>query len=59
MFSTKFNFLKRSSKLPNKTKLQTLDYIYKGQPFVNVVSQNQNTYTLDFIYKGEPFTGIK
>lgn len=60
MFSAKWNFFKRVvGKLLNKTKLQTLDYQYKGEPFVQVVSQNQNSYTLDLIYKGEPFTGTK
>lgn len=61
MFSAKFNFIKRRiiNKLLTKNQLQTLDYIYKGQPFVNIVSNNQETYNLDIVYQGQPFTGTK
>jgi hypothetical protein len=57
MFSTKFNLLKPFSRLVKKQKLETLDYIYKAQPFCDIVSKNQNTYNLDTIYKSQPFVG--
>lgn len=59
MFSAKFNFLNKSSKLPDKTKLSTLNYAYNAQPFVLVVSKNQNTYSLDTAYSAQPFVGVK
>ena len=58
MFSGKFNSYKPFSRLINKNRLQTLDIIYNGQPFVNVVSSNQNTFNLDTVYNGQPFLGI-
>ena len=45
------------NKLPNKTSLQSLDRVYNGQPFVNVVSKFQNTSGLDTVYLGQPFYG--
>jgi hypothetical protein len=45
------------NKLPNKTTLQSLDRVYLGQPFVNVVSKFQDTRGLDTVYKGQPFYG--
>jgi hypothetical protein len=45
------------NKLPNKTTLQSLDRVYLGQPFVNVVSKFQDTRGLDTIYLGQPFYG--
>jgi hypothetical protein len=45
------------NKLPNKTSLQSLDRVYLGQPFVNVVSKFQDTRGLDTIYLGQPFYG--
>jgi hypothetical protein len=60
MFSAKFNFFKQLiSKLFNKNQLQTLDVAYNGQPFVNIVSQSQDTSTLDIVYNGQPFYGVK
>jgi hypothetical protein len=55
MFSAKINLYKPFSRLVNKNKLLTLDVVYKAQPFVNVVSSNQNTYNLDTTYKAQPF----
>lgn len=45
------------NKLPNKTTLQSLDRVYLGQPFVNVVSKFQDTRGLDTVYLGQPFYG--
>jgi hypothetical protein len=45
------------NKLPNKTILQSLDRVYLGQPFVNVVSKFQDTRGLDIVYNGQPFYG--
>lgn len=45
------------NKLPNKTTLQSLDRVYLGQPFVNVVSKFQDTRGLDTVYNGQPFYG--
>jgi hypothetical protein len=55
MFSTKQNFLKQSTRLPNKSKLITLDTGYLAQPFVNVVAKNENTLGLDVVYNAQPF----
>lgn len=57
MFSAKFNLFKQFSRLIKKQKLETLDIVYKGQPFCNVVSKTQNTYSLDVVYYGQPFIG--
>lgn len=57
MFSAKFNLLKTFSRLIKKQKLETLDIVYKGQPYCDVVSKNQNTYNLDTVYLGQPFIG--
>ena len=59
MFSAKFNFLKGSNRLFTKSQLQTLDIVYNAQPFVNIVSKNQETKNLDIIYKAKPYIGIK
>lgn len=45
------------NKLPNKNTLQSLDRVYNGQPFVNVVSKFQDTRGLDTVYNGQPFYG--
>jgi len=45
------------NKLPDKTSLQSLDRVYNGQPFVNVVSKFQDTRSLDIVYNGQPFYG--
>lgn len=57
MFSAKFNLLKPFSRLVKKQQLETLDYVYKAQPFCDVVSKNQNTYNLDTVYRAMPFVG--
>jgi hypothetical protein len=42
--------------LPNKTDLQTMDYAYLGQPFVNIPARsNIDTTTMDYAYLGQPF----
>ena len=44
--------------LPNKTDLQTMDYSYQGQPFVNVPSKSSiDLTTMDYSYQGQPFVG--
>lgn len=55
MFSIRQNFTQRSSRLPKKSQLLTMDTIYKAQPFVEVVAKNQNTLGLDVIYNAQPF----
>jgi hypothetical protein len=57
MFSAKINLYKPFSRLVKKNQLLTLDVIYQGKPFVNVVSNNQNNYNLDVVYNGQPFVG--
>lgn len=59
MFSIKINFLKDSNRLFTKSQLQSLDYTYRGQPFCDVVSKNQDTKNLDITYKGQIFIGTK
>jgi hypothetical protein len=43
------------NKLPAKDKLQTMDFAYLGQPFVNIASKFQDTRSLDFASFGQPF----
>lgn len=59
MFSTKFNFLKGPNKLLTKSQLQSLDYVYRAQPFCEVVTKSQETKNLDTVYKAQPFIGSK
>jgi hypothetical protein len=55
MFSIRQNAFQRSTRLPRKRQLLTMDVIYKGQPFVEVVAKNQDSYSLDLINRGQPF----
>ena len=55
MFSIRQNFLQRSTRLPKKSELLTLNTAYLGQPFVEVVGKNENTLGLDVSYNGQPF----
>jgi len=55
MFSIRQNFTQRSSRLPKKSQLLTMDTAYLGQPFVRVVGKNQNTLGLDVSYNAQPF----
>lgn len=55
MFSIRQNFTQRSSRLPKKSQLLTMDVIYKGQPFVDVVATNSDSYSLDIIKQVQPF----
>lgn len=57
MFSAKINLYKPFSRLVKKNQLLTLDVIYQGKPFVNVVSNNQNNYNLNTVYNAQPFVG--
>lgn len=59
MFSGKFIFLKGPNRLFTKTQLQSVDIVYKAQPFVNVVSKTQETTNLDVVTKSQPFYGAK
>jgi hypothetical protein len=59
MFSPRINFLKGSNRLLTKSKLEKLDTVYNGTPFVNVASKNQDTKSLDIVLKGQPFYGAK
>ena len=39
-----------------KTDLETMDYLYQGQPFVNVPAKSTiELTTMDYLYQGEPF----
>jgi hypothetical protein len=55
MFSIRQNFTQRSTRLPKKSQLLTMNTAYLGQPFVEVVGKNENTIGLDFAYNGQPF----
>jgi hypothetical protein len=59
MFSAKFNFTNKIDKLLNKIQLQTMNYVYSGKPFIDIVSQTQETKNLDTVYQGKPFVGAK
>jgi hypothetical protein len=59
MFNKRINLLKGPSRLLTKTQLQTMDIVYKAQPFVQVVTKNQITNNLDVVYKAQPFLGAK
>lgn len=43
--------------LPNKDDLDSLDYAYLGEPFINIEAKSLNTQNLDYAYLGEPFVG--
>jgi hypothetical protein len=55
MFSIRQNFTQRSTRLPKKSQLLTIDTAYLGQPFVEVVGKNENTLGLDVSYNAQPF----
>lgn len=55
MFSIRQNFLQRSTRLPKKSQLLTMDVVYQAQPFVEVVAKNENTYSLDVVRQAQPF----
>jgi hypothetical protein len=59
MFSVKINLLKGPNRLLTKTQLQTMDTVYKAQPFIEVVTKNQITNNMDVVYKAQPFLGAK
>lgn len=41
----------------NKSSLLSLDYVFNGQPFVQVEAQTLNTQSLNITYLGQPFVG--
>lgn len=42
--------------LPQPTDLQTMDYVFQGQPFVSVPARTTNTLaTMDYVFQGQPF----
>lgn len=46
--------------LPDKSSLQSLDYSFFGEPFVQIVASSSiNPDTLDYSFFGEPFWSIK
>lgn len=55
MFSIRQNFLQRSTRLPKKSQLLTIDTAYLAQPFARVVGKNENTMGLDVSYNAQPF----
>jgi hypothetical protein len=44
--------------LPNKNDLATLDYVYLGQPFVQVEAKTFGTANLDTVYQAQPFVAV-
>jgi hypothetical protein len=54
MFSIRQNFTQRSTKLPKKNQLLTMDIVSRAQPFVIVVANNINTLNLDIINQAQP-----
>jgi len=39
-----------------KTDLETMDFVYQGQPFVSVPAKDEiDLSTMDYVYQGEPF----
>jgi hypothetical protein len=59
MFNKRLNLLKGPNRLLTKTQLQSMDIVYKAQPFVQIVTNNQETRSMDVIYKAQPFLGAK
>ena len=43
--------------LPNSNDLTSLDYVYLGQPFVQVETTSLSSQNLDIVYLGQPFVG--
>jgi len=42
--------------LPTKTDLQTMDYAFQAQPFVNVPAKSTiDLTTMDYAYEAQPF----
>lgn len=42
--------------LVNKSELQKMDYLFQGEPFVNVPAKTGiDTFTMDYLFNGEPF----
>lgn len=44
--------------LPSDTNLETLDYAYLGQPFVQVEAKALNTVSMDIAYQAQPFVAV-
>lgn len=59
MFNKRVNLLKGPNRLLTKTQLQTMDFVYKAQPFVQIVTNNIETKNMDVVYKAQPFLGAK
>jgi len=43
--------------LPNSNNLNSLDYVYLGQPFVQVEAKSLSSQNLDIVYQAQPFVG--
>ncbi len=41
--------------LPAKNDLLTMNFAWRGQPFVNVEAKQLNTLTLDYAWRAQPF----
>jgi len=42
--------------LPKQDDLKNMDFVYLGQPFVEIPSKDTlNLYTMDYSYLGQPF----
>lgn len=44
--------------IPVSSDLESMDYVYNGQPFVNVPAKSTiDLTTMDYVYLGQPFVG--
>lgn len=44
--------------LPRNTDLATLDFVYLGQPFVQVEAKSLSSTSLDVVYLAQPFVAV-
>jgi len=45
--------------LPTREDLETMDYVYQGQPFVEVTAKDSiNLETMNYVYKSQPFVRV-
>ena len=54
---TRVALILQTNRLPKKNDLSTLDYVYLAQPFVQVVSKDQNLSIPDYVALAVPFLG--
>ena len=45
--------------LPTPNNLKTMDYAFKGQPFVDIPAKSSiNLGTMDYVYQAQPFVTV-